>query len=67
MAITMDEPRPTQAEALRAEHGDEWDIWRELLPGGGHGNWIAERLDGTRRLTAATVEDLDQQLREARS
>lgn len=70
MNATVETPRPSQAEALRAEYGDEWEIWRELLPGGGHGDWIAEELHGTGddepvRLRAATVEGLAEKLSEA--
>lgn len=62
-------PRPSEAEKLIADYGHAWDIWRELLPGGGHGDWVADRLPGTgeepQQLRAATVEDLRQALREA--
>ncbi|WP_242892358.1 hypothetical protein [Actinomadura litoris] len=61
-------PRPSQAETLRAEYGDTWDIWREVLPGGGHGDWIAERLSGeSQTLRADNIAELADLLREARS
>ncbi|GAA4226155.1 hypothetical protein GCM10022254_10250 [Actinomadura meridiana] len=70
MNATVETPRPSAAETLRAKYGDEWDIWRELLPGGRHGDWLAETRPGVEPhqiLRAATVNALTEQLREARS
>jgi hypothetical protein len=53
---------------LRAKHGPIWDIWREVLPGGRHGDWLAQTLPGAsshRLLRARTVEELDALLSEA--
>jgi hypothetical protein len=43
MVTVVDKPRPSTAEKLVAEYGHAWDIWRDLLPQGGHGDWIAQR------------------------
>jgi hypothetical protein len=69
MNATVETPRPSAAETLRAEYGDEWDIWREALPGGKHGDWLAETLPDVEPhalLRARTVKKLAEQLREAR-
>lgn len=52
-------PQPSAAEALTAEYGGEWEIWREVR-GGHHGDWVARRWQGTDRpeLRAATIEEL---------
>lgn len=70
MNATVDtpHPEPSQAERLLAEFGDRWDIWREVLPGGRHGDWCAETLPGAPAhclMRAATVEELGARLREA--
>lgn len=68
MSTIMDTPHPSPAEMLRAEYGHVWDIWRELLPGGRHGDWLAEMLPSageSRHLRAATVEALERLLRDA--
>lgn len=68
MSVTVDTPHPSQAEALRAEYGHSWDIWREVLPGGRHGDWLAETVPGVaehRQLRAASIDELTTQLREA--
>ncbi|WP_067796524.1 hypothetical protein [Actinomadura formosensis] len=64
----METPRPSPAEELHAKHGHAWEIWREVLPGGRHGDWVAHTLPGApsyRRLRARTVEELDALLSEA--
>lgn len=68
MNATVDPPQPSPAERLLAEYGDRWDIWREMLPGGQHGDWLAETLPGAPEhhlLRAATIEDLAEHLRKA--
>jgi hypothetical protein len=53
---------------LRAKHGHAWDIWREVLPDGRHGDWLAQTLPSgspQQLLRARTVEELDARLREA--
>ena len=67
MDATVDTPRPSSAEELRAEYGHMWDIWREVLPEGHHGDWLAETLPNVaeqRSLRAASVEELADLLRE---
>jgi hypothetical protein len=34
-------PQPSPAEALQAEFGDRFEIWRQRLPDGSHGEWVA--------------------------
>jgi hypothetical protein len=58
-------PEPTAAEALQARFGDQWEIWREIRPGGSHGDWIARRWptggqpeDDREQLRALTVDAL---------
>ncbi|HZB33642.1 MAG TPA: hypothetical protein VE465_26010 [Streptosporangiaceae bacterium] len=64
-------PLPSAAEELQARYSDQWDIWRELRQDGSHGDWIAARLpiadqeESSERLSAPTVEDLAEILREA--
>ena len=51
-------PQPSLAEALLAEYGDTWEIWRELADGV-HGDWIARRWNAPdRELRADTIEGL---------
>lgn len=51
-------PQPSLAEALLAEYGDTWEIWRELVDGV-HRDWIARHWQNpTRELRAATIEGL---------
>lgn len=49
---------PSVAEVIAAAHCPRWEIWRELLPSGEHGDWIACRWTGGDELRAATIEDL---------
>lgn len=58
MVIAVETPHPSPAETLRAEYGHAWDIWRELLPSGSHGDWIARCLP-----TAADPDAEPQELR----
>lgn len=57
MTATLHGPWPTPAEVLAATYGAEWDIFRELLDDGTHGDWIASRADGAEH-RAAGIEDL---------
>lgn len=63
---TLRDPSPTVAEELQAAYGEDWEIYRELLSGGKHGDWIARRLrpieDGTNELRALTVDSLAERL-----
>jgi len=64
----VETPCPSPAEVLRAEHGHAWEIWREVLPDGRHGDWLAQTLPGVsphRLLRARTVVELDALLSEA--
>lgn len=58
MVTTMSEPHPSTAEQLRATYAPEWDIWRDVRPGGRHGDWIAQRPGDTEQLRAKTVPAL---------
>jgi hypothetical protein len=58
-------PRPTAAEELAGEYADEYEIYREIGPGGTHGDWIAKRwpIEGQQdadreTLRAATIDGL---------
>lgn len=42
----MNDTLPSRAEALQAEYGGEYEIYREYADGA-HGDWIARRWDGT--------------------
>ncbi|WP_131739350.1 hypothetical protein [Actinomadura roseirufa] len=68
MNTRAESPHPSQAELLQCEFAGEWDIWRELVPTGRHGDWIAERVPGDTaeptRLRAASVRELAELLRE---
>lgn len=55
-------PQPSMAEALLAEYGEHWEIWRELRDGT-HRDWIARRWQHPHdELHAATIEGLAEQL-----
>jgi hypothetical protein len=65
-------PWPTAAEMLQARFCDRWEIWRDLLLGHSHGDWIAKRLLGKdapeaqgESLRAATVEGLEELIHKA--
>ncbi|TYB44202.1 hypothetical protein [Actinomadura chibensis] len=67
MIATVETPRPSQAEELRAEYGDRWDIWREVLPTGRHGDWLAETVPAAPEhavLRASSIDELARLLRE---
>lgn len=49
---------PSMAEALTAEHGEKWEIWRELT-GNRHGDWFARRWSSSEpEHRAPTIEGL---------
>jgi hypothetical protein len=56
-------PWPSPAEELSGLYGAEWDIYRVLLPDGRHGNWIAEKREGSERIVAKNIELLGRRLR----
>lgn len=59
-------PWPSLIERLEALYGSGWEIYRELLPGGTHGDWIAKRLRtedaGAPELRAPTPQSLAEKL-----
>jgi hypothetical protein len=65
---TLHGPWPTLSEELEAAYGEDWEIYRELLPDATHGEWIAERLRPTEgdpaELRALTIESLAEKLKE---
>ncbi|WP_030163424.1 hypothetical protein [Spirillospora albida] len=67
MSVIVDMPHPSPAEALHAEYGHTWNIWRQTLPDGRHGDWLAEPVNGPedRVLRAPNVEALAVLLRAA--
>jgi hypothetical protein len=69
--MTLDEeaethPQPSPAEALQAEFGDRFQISRDLLPGGSHGDWVARpwpssddrHVDPDQEFRAPSISDL---------
>jgi hypothetical protein len=60
-------PWPSDIEQLQALYVSDWEIYRERLPGGAHGDWIAKRLrpkDGSAtELRGSTSDHLAEQLR----
>ena len=63
-------PWPSPIEELQARYAADWEIYRDLLPEGKHGDWIAKHLRpgqrGTSEVRAGSVESLAQQLEAAR-
>lgn len=68
-AESLHDPWPSKAEELQGRYGDRWCIWRELKADGTHGDWAAQRLDGSltqahqerglvNQLTASSIEEL---------
>jgi hypothetical protein len=59
-------PWPSPIEELQALYADEWEIYRDLLLGGKHGDWIAKRLrprdHSTSLLRAPSVDALARKL-----
>jgi hypothetical protein len=59
-------PWPSPSEKLQARYAGDWEIYRELLRGGTHGDWVAKRLrptqDGTDEIRATSVDSLAQKL-----
>ncbi|MFB4312959.1 hypothetical protein [Actinomadura sp. 21ATH] len=70
MDTTVDKPpRPSASEQLIADYGHAWEIWRELLPEGRHGDWMARAItpgaDGQhQQLRASTIPALRDLLEE---
>lgn len=63
-------PWPSPAEELQGTYGDQYEIHRELLRRGRHGDWIASPLPGVsgrKELRAASIAELADQLRDADS
>ncbi|GAB3977709.1 hypothetical protein GCM10029978_068240 [Actinoallomurus acanthiterrae] len=63
-------PWPSRPEELQAIYGDRFEIYRELLDGGRHGDWVARPLPGTgesAELRATQIDDLAEQLAAATS
>jgi alkylhydroperoxidase family enzyme len=60
-------PWPSLAEELSGRYGADWEIYREILPNGKHGDWIAERRptgEGAPKLRAKRLELLADRLRD---
>ena len=59
-------PWPSPIEELQALYAADWEIYRDLLPGGKHGDWIANRREPAagkvNKITAPHVDSLARQL-----
>lgn len=59
-------PWPSPSEELQARYAGDWEIYRELLREGTHGDWVAKRLrpiqDGTEEIRATSVDSLARKL-----
>lgn len=58
-------PWPSLAEELQALYGDRYEIYRELLEDGRHGDWVARPLPSVSdraELRAASIPKLVEQL-----
>jgi hypothetical protein len=53
-------PWPSHIEELQALYAGGWEIYRDLLPGGKHGDWIAKRREpALGRVNEITTRDVD--------